>query len=691
MADSKHPFLICKREQFPELRARAAREPWKTMAADALAVAGREIDTDHPTRIHRHIGARALAYILEPDKADRHARRVREAITGPFAKIDFNPEVAWYGTVPPMGAAFVAIVALDIVYDDLSAEEVAACEAVIEKQIARIPRKGSWPAARYGTHGTWDIYKGKRTEPDDAYYANFMRQMTDDGISTVSPNYAFARLGGGDGRLQKSAYADVLEFTGIDNRYYDNERLARFYRWLLGHSVDPARNFHLFGDCTPYWRPPNALLLWRIGRFDQTAARYAAWLLNGQKPRGHVVSYILTTEPLGEPLVPGSKLFPKGGAVFREEADDPNGLGGLLYNITGRPEWHTHEEVNAISVSAYGNRLLVNGGWLGDGMRPPQKNNTLTVDGRRHGDRAGAGLSEGLLGEGLDYACGDSGEALGEGDAFRRSFILIHGQDGCPGYFAVFDEVAADANETVDAYFQLASESAAEAVAEGAEYLAAVDHHAESPGVKLSLLLASAPRAVTQDRVESGFLERAERSGYHYRIAAEYATDADGNARTVTVLFPHDRSHPKADLKAVGGEGHTGATVAFADGTGDLIVQPTGAGEVAVDDAAFAGAAMLLRRTAEGEAAFYFARRARKLAAGEVGFQADRPITIHVKGSAGRVVSEGAKVTFHAPGLSAVEIDGKPAPAPAAKPNAKPNAVTCDLPAGQHRIDFRCK
>ncbi len=48
-------------------------------------------------------------------------------------------------------------------------------------------------------------------------------------------------------------------------------------------------------------------------------------------------------------------------------------------------EYHTHEETNGISLSAYGNRVLVNGGWLGDPTWPADKNNTISINGSRHG------------------------------------------------------------------------------------------------------------------------------------------------------------------------------------------------------------------------------------------------------------------------------------------------------------------
>jgi hypothetical protein len=105
--------------------------------------------------------------------------------------------------------------------------------------------------ARYGTHGTWDIYRGVRTTPDEKYYERLMNQMTVDGVTQTATHYAFGRVGSDDSRPQKSAYMDVLEFTGIDNRYYDNPKMEKFYRWLYGQSPTPNGELHLIGYTSP--------------------------------------------------------------------------------------------------------------------------------------------------------------------------------------------------------------------------------------------------------------------------------------------------------------------------------------------------------------------------------------------------------------------------------------------------------
>lgn len=690
-AKPERPFLITRREQFEELIARAEREPWKTMKADALerVAAGPPDATENPIHLTRYLGAAALVYVLEPEHREVHAERVRAGIMQ-LADVRFDPKQQWAGTVPPMGAAFVAILALDIVYDDLTPEQAIQCGEAIERQIGRIAPRGAWLAARLGTHGTWELFQNPeaghtpqfRERFINPFYRNYLRQMTPDGVNTVSPGYAFARLGANDSRPQKTGFADVLEFTGVDNRYYDNPTLTNFYRWLFGHSVTPAREFHRFGDVGPHWGVGNAALFWRVGRFDERAAAYAAWLLEGKTPPGHILSFILMTEPLPEPIVPTSTLFMQGGAVFREPEDNPMSLGAALYNITENDEWHTHEEVNAISLAAYGNNLVVNGGWLGDDTRPPWMNNTLAIDGERHKRRTGAGLVEGLTSPGFDYACGDSGRALDNG-RFFRSLVLVHATDDVPGYFLTLDEVDAAPGATVHHHLQLASTDPAEAIAEQRHFRAAVNHHAKVEGVSMDVFFAVDPDKVEQDLLPSGFLERAPQSGRHYRLMSVFPTDAQGAARLLAVLFPSNIDHSPVELTRIAGDGYSGVVIELGNGVHDHALESAGETEINHGDARF-HARLAVYRTRGDATDFYFTRRGRFFRRGGVGVDSDQPISIHMADTRGSVTGDGATVTIHHPGVAGIRLNGA-----AIEPlDVGAGHLRVELPSGRHNVEL---
>lgn len=676
-----HPMLLCRADQFPELRKRAEHQPWRTMKAKALRIAANPIPTDRAQQLQRHLGALALAFILDEGNEKTQADRIHKAITEGLAAIEFNPARKWDGTVPPMGAAFTSILALDVAYNALTPEQLADCEAVIEKQISKIDRTGAWLAARLGTHNTWEIYHGRRTEPDDVFYDRYLSQMTPDGVSSVSPGYAFARLGSEDGRPQKTAYADVLEFTGIDNRYYNHPKLANFYRWLFSASVTPARQYHLFGDVGPHWKASSSALQYRVGRFDKQAAAYAAWYLNGQTPPGHLLSYVLMTGPLPEPIVPQSQLFMHGGAVFRETPDSPDSLGAALYNITEGAEWHTHQEVNAISLAGYGTRFTVNGGWLGPSTRPPTMNNTLAINGQDHQKMTGAGLREGLLSDHFDYAAGDSSDALGDSHFFR-SLVLVHSQDNVGGYFVTFDEVNANEGDNIHSYLQLASESQATERTPGRVYEATIDHHSPVEGARLTVLYATQPRTIKHAEVESGKLSRTPAVGYHYRLEAIYPADAKGQRRIATVYFPHDADHPKADLAPITDDHQTGAIIRLAANTTDHIAESTGDRPITTANIIWQAKALVARHI-DDALAFYFVRHGTQCLHQSVGFTSDQPISLHMRQTRGQITTaKPATITFHHPGLTAVQLDGQPIDAI----ERGDGWIKVAIPAGRHNI-----
>ena len=248
--ETHHPFLIVKKDQFSALREKASKEPWISMKEDALERSENGSKTS-AYDLQYYVGAAALAYILYEENAEVHAIRIKNAIVDQYSKLEVVDGGDWGGVVPNMGSFFVAILALDIVYDALSFEDIQACEEVISNQIFKISRTGSWVDVRYGTHGAWDIYKGDRSTPDDDYYKGIMVQITVDGVSPVTNHYAWERVGGGNSRISKSGYMDVLEFTGIDNRYYNNEQIQKFQRWLFGSSVNCSKEMAIFGDMLP--------------------------------------------------------------------------------------------------------------------------------------------------------------------------------------------------------------------------------------------------------------------------------------------------------------------------------------------------------------------------------------------------------------------------------------------------------
>ncbi|NND33793.1 MAG: hypothetical protein HKN76_14480, partial [Saprospiraceae bacterium] len=650
---SRHPFLIVTKEEFAAHRAKATVEPWSSMKADAMKRSEAGAATK-PYNLQDYIGAAALAYILDEDNAQVHAHRVRDAILEQYAKLEVVDGGAWSGVVPNLGSFYMAILALDIVYDALSEEEITKCEEVISSQIFKINREGSWADVRLGTHGTWDIYKGERTTPDDAYYEGIMRQITVDGVSPVTIHYAWERVGGGDSRLSKAGYMDVLEYTGIDKRYYGNERLQKFQRWLFGSSVNCSKEMAIIGDMLPTQNLHNDMLHRRVVNFDMEAAGYAAWFHDGVKAKGTILTYLLPQAPLPAPIEPSSQIYTDGGAFFRERETGPKGLHLVLYNIKTQDEWHTHQEVNGLAFSGYGNRLLVNGGRLGNPVRPAPLNNTLTIGGKSHGSRLGGGIVEGFTSRYFDYACGSSGRAIPLVQ-HRRSTMLIHSEQDVRPYVILFDEVQAAASDQIINYLHPANESSVNTLNSHVEYLAKIDHYPTIPGARLTFFYATPPTDVIIEKVASAVPDRYPNYPDHNRLASVYDAGPEGAKQIVTVLLPENDQNRKPLISRLGGENFTGCKIVQPSGALDLALESSGA-LIDLENITFSGEAMISRQLEE-QAIFYFAKESLMYKIGKEGFTAEDPVTIFKRGSTGIVISEGTKLVLEGDGVSQLKFN----------------------------------
>lgn len=655
---SKHPFLIVTKDQFPALREKASREPWKSMKADALARSEKG-SRDSAYDLQYFTGAAALAYILDEPNSQLHARRVRDAIVHQYPKLTLVDTGDWTKVVPGLGSFFIAILALDIVHDALSEDDIRQCEEAIAGRINTMSPSGTWGDVRRGTHGAWDIYRGARTSPDDDYYNGIMRQITEDGVSPVTNHYAWERVGGGDSRISKSGYMDVLEFTGIDRRYYNNERIQKFQRWLFGSSVNCAKEMAIFGDMLPNQDINNDMLHRRVVNFDMEAAGYAAWFHEGRPAIGHIITYILPKQPLPAPVVPSSKIYANGGAFFRDAEDDPKGLHGVLYNIRSQFEGHTHYETNGLALSALGNRLLVNGGRLGPTVQAAPLNNTLAINGENHASKLGGGLTGGFVSDQLDFASGIAGPAL-EGSAHTRSLLMLRSTAGTRGYFIVLDEVETQAGNTINMYLHPACQTDIVETAANREYDAPIDLYPTVRGASIAIYYAAAPDKVNIEKVLSAVPRTYPNYPLHCRIEAIYNAGPDGKRSLASILYPYDADNPKAAFAFSQGGGFAKTAIRQSGGVIDYLYESTG--ETRTQDGAYSmRAAAALIREVDGALDFWFVRKGAFFADGTREFESDEPIDIAMKGGEGAIVSPGAVITIQGGGANALRFEPAPA------------------------------
>ena len=639
--ETNHPFLIVKKDMYPALREKASQQPWKSMKTDAINRSGAGSDND-AYHLQEYIGAAALAYILDEGNETTHANRVRDAILNKYSKVEIEESSDWNKVVKPMGSFFSAILALDIVYETLSVEDIAACEKVIKDQIFKVERTGSWADVRYGTHGTWDIYKGDRTEADDKYYAGVMQQITPDGVSPVTNHYAWERVGGGNSRVSKSGYMDVLEFTGIDKRYYNNEQLKKFQRWLFGSSLNCAKEMAIFGDMLPTQGLANDMLHRRVVNFDMEAAGYAAWFHDGRPAIGHILTYVVPQQALPEPTVPSSKMYENGGAFFRDQEDNKDGMHAVLYNIKSQDEWHTHNEVNGLALSGLGNRLLVNGGRLGEPTRAAYLNNTLTINGENHKSRLGGGIVEGFTTEHLDFAIGNAGPAFGN-NSHKRNLILVHQNNGVDGYFVVYDEVKATSGNKIKNYLHPANQTVVNEIIANTHFSANIDHYPSENGSKLNFYYLTPPLEINIEKSQSAVPDRYPGYPDHNRLEAVYNLDASGSKNLTTILLPEKTNGSQVNFKSLNEENFNACEIKLKGNISDYIYESLNNQLIENEDFSFKGELVIARMSGKKVSA-YFLKNATSFTSGEMGMESDNPLTIYYCENKGAVITTGGKL-----------------------------------------------
>jgi hypothetical protein len=710
-----HPFLIVRAADFPALRDRAATAPWSQMKADALKTARAgygTISANSWWQVRWVIDAAALAYILDPAHKTAYKSRVVEGIT---QKLDLLAIRDPGGEVWTGSALVGAIVALDVVYPDLTTQERADCESKIQSKVDLIrgdPHNPhlSHPWCRAVLHATWDTYlqNGSRVHSDWLY--NTLDQFTSaDGVYLDSCGYCMQEVGTDYARSGNAAAIDVMELSGKDPRYYRNPKFRNLHEWMYGYVMNPDRKVVIFGDTNTLnvslqsqYAGQEPIL--RAGRFSDTAAEYAAWANNGASVRGNLLSYCIPERALPAAVKPKSRIFPDGGAWFWENNPSNLSLMGALWNVKEEPtetSGHLHKETNAIYLAGYGEHLLLNAGYSGWNRgvdrfdwnwihNTDESGNTLSTT--LHGQvvKHGNGIVEGFAGGLLDYACGDAGPALPD-NTHRRNFVMVHPQDGANGYWLLFDEVGAAASEQVRTFLHpntLAAKGLTPITAKQ-EYLCPIDaltYHGTSVG--LDIFYGTPPAAVSM--LDGGFGCSWIGKGYVTQyLAAQYAPSPTGQTHIVTVLFPYDPAHPRAAMSRLAGPGMTGACMNHGRQIVDYALESDGAGNRTHAGVTFRGTATVYRKIGRA-VKFYFVRKGTMFDDGGAtrrGFEvlAGKPLSVYLRDRTGTLIASApGRMTFYYPSITGVKLNG----APVSNHASGREWVSVDIPSGTSTVQL---
>ncbi|UCE17206.1 MAG: heparinase II/III family protein [Gemmatimonadota bacterium] len=674
-----HPFIIVKQSEYAALRARAEDWPWLVMKSKAIEEAkslAYNPDESLPSKCVRAreiASACALAYILDPGNSSLYVSRIETVLADAIDDIRTekqNGSDDHEYTVPPASAAFMIYLVLDIMYTDISVSIRRAieddCDYIADNH------RNSWKESKFAIDGLKDLYHNGITdtfiEKKELYRKFILDETTGDGVFSTGPGYAKSRLFM-DNRIQKKMFMDVCEYQGY-HEFYDTPKFQNLYEWVMGYSVTPFNRSYTFGDSPPtkdldQW----AASLFRVDKFSNKAQRYGAWhvgSLTDELIQGRLLHYILCDSVPLSPERPPSRIFPNGGAWFLEDANTDRALAGALWNIRVKKESHTHKDVNAIHIAAYGEHILRNSGYDGWGAgewtwihNRSASSNTVMINNEDHSEKEGGGITEGLIGEDVDYASGSSGSALPNGH-HQRNFFFVKPLDGVSGYFILIDEVDAnDPSHQVNVALHPNSAAGPVAVRWETEYRWDIEgcNYSDHP-VYVTIFLGTKP---TDVNVHTGYLgSYSDCSRYDGKyLYSTYDTDENGEASIVSVLFPHDDMHPLANVDRIDLGNASGASVDHGNTIVDCILSSISHTLVTYQDISFIGMGLVYREVNENNQ-FYLVRKGVRYDDGlspRTGFESDSEITIYMKGKDGTVISQGTDIIFYFPGITGVEIN----------------------------------
>ncbi|WP_375448401.1 heparinase II/III family protein [uncultured Fibrella sp.] len=698
-----HPFLITRTDSLPVLRQRATQSPWRQMKASAQTIyAQTAYDSTRDVMAQGYAlrditGASALLYILDPDRQAEYKRVLLQTVDhwdGYLATLKKGIGAAgnkWGYKVPPSSAFFNSVLALDLLYPDLTEAERQHAERRLAPVASWFREStSSWDLADYGVRALWSVYTN-----DTARQATDLRQYRErlfsyfspDGVYLDGTEYPHGRLGGE--RTAKFGFMHVAECSGTDPHYYDSPVLQRFYEWLYTFTLNPFNQIVTFGDAG-HGRYFDSLLPvsapFGATNFSRRAGALVAHRLtlpHHPPPPGDLLSYCITRQPPPSPIIPTSQYWRDGGAVFWENNPAPDALMGA----------HRHRDVNSLYIAGYGETLLVNSGYNGYGngyggfnfnylRNNSSASNTVTIDGQNHADVAGEGVVEALLNPDFNYVSAQAKRAFGGTATHDRHLMFIPPQDGQNGYFALLDVVTtAQCGAVINVNWHPMATVAQAGLGPG-HYTWAIQRRKRTP-TYLTVFLGTEPDAGASLR--PGALAGWGESVVGEALQANYRADTTSPKAIITVLFPHDSQHAEARFARLTDPAYTGVAVDLSPTIRDVVLASSANKAVRVGSVMMQATSAVYRLRA-GRLLFYFVRQGTHFSTSRgkpAGFRSAKPISLFLKNGRGSLLSPGTMVTFFAPGLQQIRLTNTVVRA------QKAGSVTVFVPPGEQSIQLR--
>ena len=689
--------IIVQESDYTDWQALAAQPGsiWETMRDNAIYVSNTlSYDTGiagfgaKNYRLRDVASANALAYILDTPNRSTYLQRIRSNLLTGLQDITSQPYSSeWEYHVPQGGMLVDAVLALDVIrYNPgLSTQDRSSIESMLESAVNRI-RTDVWGPNGQSVRSLWALYEGNTSSFlswKNSHDSQLDNLFTPGGVFKAGNNYAQARMSSVYAQA-KSMYQDILEIQGY-NEYYSDPTLQAGMEYIYGYSHSPFGRCIVFGDSADdgilyeyKWNglvdtPPTV----RAHRFSDAAGRYASWQTNQwshtpepRDPTGRFLNFATMTEPLSsEREVAPSRIFDSY-AGFIEDRQSSEALYGGLLSLT-ESEAHSHKEANAIALGGYGEHMLRNAGYNGWGNgtglaswtwinNTAESGNTVVINNKDHSSKTGGGIVKGFVGGALEFARGDSGNALSNGEHLR-DMIFVQPGNGAEGYWLVADHVTPDqAGHSVTAFWH-PNATTLQVQSANQKYVSDITtstRNYSTNAVELTTFLATPPTS-TQIKLTT-LANRGDSFNAQY-LAATYSTST-GSADTMTVFFPSDQDHDVGTLARVSYGLYKGARITQGSVV-DTALSSNGNGTGTLSGYSFKGEDVVYR-TVANDLEWYFVGEGTFFndgAAARTGFQSLTDISIFLDGTQGSVSTFGTNVTIYQPGLDSVLLDGYPA------------------------------
>jgi|GEM_PF-2688074 len=673
-----HPVILGDTMQYAALRAKAVQNPWKEMKSRAINNANTFTYTSNSYvsasitsftaychRVRDVATACALSYVLDPSNKSFYANKVANQMIDGLTYLIDNRTNGWSGNVPFGMAVFECIMALDIVYNDIS----NADRITLENKLGSVMNTFStnWAPSPQGIRGLWALYNGDQQNFDierQAFTSVMMDMFSNDGVFYPGTGYALARMSGQD-RSQKHMFADILEIHGY-NDYYSNPILQEGHEWIYGYTTTPFGRTIGFADSSPSsWgtRWTSNLAAYRAFKFSAKAQEYANWGLTSANSRPYLISYFLLDNNFDgvTETFPPSKIYEDGGAWFHQDLQSKNAYQGALWNPK-KSGGHQHYEVNAISLAFNGETLLSNAGYNGWGSGEGNYTwtdihdravtaNTVLIDyplsnsitgnfpsTNNHQEKFGAGILEGFLTDKLEYACGGSGNALSNG-SHDRSFFYVKG-NGVADYWVLVDKVTGSAN--ADAHIALHPYSTnVSTVATKKDYVWSIQKWNNSP----TYLWVGLGQEPDQVQLLDGRTADSGSGQAHTYLYNTYNLGAAGERNLITLIKGQTNSSAPSFAR-VSGSDYSGTVIDQGNSIEDYVLESSSPYQASIHGNYRFTGDMAIFRTTNGNLNWYFMKAGFSFsgqASTLTGFTSNGPISIMMEGNTGKITTVSSR------------------------------------------------